>query len=83
MVAGKSFNGKFTAKIDFPIGYFMLPLLMLTLEVLEDSSLKVQLIDIMNLGPEILSFLTFNFYILQPITTFDFEFTTTNKFMFP
>ena len=32
-VAGKSFNGKFTAKIDFPIGYLMLPLLMLTLEV--------------------------------------------------
>ena len=25
-VARKSFNGKFTAKIDFPIGYFMLPL---------------------------------------------------------
>ena len=22
-VAGKSFNGKFTAKIDFPIGYFV------------------------------------------------------------
>ena len=32
-VAGKSYNGKFTAKIDFPIGYFMLLLLMLTLEV--------------------------------------------------
>ena len=32
-VAGKSFNGKFTAKIDFPIGHFMLPLLMLTLNV--------------------------------------------------
>ena len=32
-VARKRFNGKFTAKIDFPIGYFMLPLLMLTLEV--------------------------------------------------
>ena len=32
-VAGKSFNGKFTEKIDFPIMYFMLPLLMLTLEV--------------------------------------------------
>ena len=32
-VAGKSFNGKFTAKIDFPIGYVMLPLLMLTLEI--------------------------------------------------
>ena len=29
-VAGKSFNGKFTLKIDFPIGYFMLPLLILT-----------------------------------------------------
>ena len=25
-VARKSFNGKFTAKIDFPIGLFMLPL---------------------------------------------------------
>ena len=25
--------GKFTAKIDFPIGHFLLPLLMLTLEV--------------------------------------------------
>ena len=32
-VAGESFNGKFTAKNDFPRGYFMLPLLMLTLEV--------------------------------------------------
>ena len=32
-VAGKSFNGKLTAKIDFPIGYFMLPLLVLTLKV--------------------------------------------------
>ena len=32
-VARKSFNGKFTAKIEFPIGHFMLPLLMLTLEV--------------------------------------------------
>ena len=32
-VAGEIFNGKFTAGIDFPIGYFMLPLLMLTLEV--------------------------------------------------
>ena len=32
-VARKSFKGKFTAKIDFPIGHFMLPLLMLTLEV--------------------------------------------------
>ena len=33
MAAEKSSNGKFTAKIDFPIGYFMLPLLMLKLEV--------------------------------------------------
>ena len=32
-VAWKNFNGKFTAKIDFLIGYFMLPLLMLKLEV--------------------------------------------------
>ena len=32
-VAGKSSNGKFTAKIDFPVRYFMLPLLMLILEV--------------------------------------------------
>ena len=32
-IAGKSYNGKFTAKIDFPIGYFMLPLLMPTVEV--------------------------------------------------
>ena len=32
-VAGNSFNGKFTAKIDFSIGYFILPLLMLTMEV--------------------------------------------------
>ena len=31
--AGKSFNGKFTAKFDFPIGHFILPLLMLTSEV--------------------------------------------------
>ena len=29
-VAGKNFNSKFTAKIDFPIGYFIIPLLMLT-----------------------------------------------------
>ena len=34
-VAGKNFNGKFTAKINFPIGYFMLPLLMRTVEVLK------------------------------------------------
>ena len=33
-VARKSFNGKFTAEIDFPIGHFKLPLLMLVLEVL-------------------------------------------------
>ena len=33
-VALKSFNSKFTTKIDFPIGHFMLPLLMLTLEAL-------------------------------------------------
>ena len=26
-VARKSFNDKFTAKLDFPIGYFILPLL--------------------------------------------------------
>ena len=33
-VAQKNFNGKFTAKeLDFPIGHFMLPFLMLTLEV--------------------------------------------------
>ena len=32
-VVRKSFNGKFTAKNDFPIRHFMLPLLMLTLEV--------------------------------------------------
>ena len=32
-VVGKSFDGKFTAKSDYPIGYFRLPLLMLTLEV--------------------------------------------------
>ena len=32
-VAGKSFNDKFIAKIGFPIGYFMLPSLLLTLEV--------------------------------------------------
>ena len=32
-VAGKIFDGKFPTKIDFPIGYFMLPFLMLTLEV--------------------------------------------------
>ena len=29
-VAGKKFNGKFTEEMDFPIGYFLLPLLMLT-----------------------------------------------------
>ena len=32
-VAQKSFNVKFTAKIDFPIAHFMIPLLTLTLEV--------------------------------------------------
>ena len=32
-VARKSFNEKLTAKINFPIGHFKLPLLMLTLEV--------------------------------------------------
>ena len=32
-VTWKGFNGKFTVKIDFPIGYVMLPLLMLTSEV--------------------------------------------------
>ena len=42
MVAGKGFNDKFTARIDdFPIGYFMLPLQMLTLEVLSLSIQKV------------------------------------------
>ena len=38
-VARKSFNSKFTAKVDFPIGHFMLLLLMLTLEVLSLSIL--------------------------------------------
>ena len=32
-VARKIFNGKFTAKIDFPIGHFMLPLPTMALEV--------------------------------------------------
>ena len=32
VAAGKRFNGKVTAKFDFPIGYFILPLLMLILE---------------------------------------------------
>ena len=32
-IARKSFYGKFTAKIDFQTGHFMLPLLTLTLEV--------------------------------------------------
>ena len=36
-VARKSFNGKFAATIGFPIGHFMLPLLMLKLEVLSLS----------------------------------------------
>ena len=36
-VAGRSFNGKFTAKIDFSIGYSILSLPMLTLEVLSLS----------------------------------------------
>ena len=31
--AGKNFNGKLAQKIDFPIGYFMLLLLILTLKV--------------------------------------------------
>ena len=39
-VARKSFNGKFTAKIDFPIGHFMLPLLMLTPGGADIESLK-------------------------------------------
>ena len=30
--APNSFNGKFTAKIDFPIGHFILLLLMLTMK---------------------------------------------------
>ena len=34
-VARKSFVGKFTAKIDLLIGYFMIPLLMLILEILK------------------------------------------------
>ena len=34
-LAGKRLNCNFTAKIDFPIGYFMLPLLMLTFESLK------------------------------------------------
>ena len=33
IAAQRSFNNKFTAKIDFPLKHFMLPLLMLTLEV--------------------------------------------------
>ena len=41
-VVRKSFNGKFTAKIDFPIGHFMLTLLMLTLEV---KSLSIHYLD--------------------------------------
>ena len=41
MVAQKSFNGNFTAKIDFPIGHFMLPLLKLTLDMLEVRSLSI------------------------------------------
>ena len=32
-VAGDSFNEKFTAKIDIPLGYFTLLVLMLTLKV--------------------------------------------------
>ena len=32
-VERNSFNGKFTVKVDFPIGHFMLPLMTLTLEV--------------------------------------------------
>ena len=36
-VPGKRCKGKFTPKIDFLIGYFMLPLLILTLKVLSLS----------------------------------------------
>ena len=36
-IAGESLNTKFAAKIDFPIGHFMLPLPMLTLEVWSPS----------------------------------------------
>ena len=36
-VAGKSFNSKLTAKIDFLLGYFIVQLLMLTLEALSLS----------------------------------------------
>ena len=36
-VARKSFNGKFTAKIDFSVTDFILPILTLTLEVLGRS----------------------------------------------
>ena len=32
-IARESFKANFAAKIDFPIGYFRLPLLTLTLEV--------------------------------------------------
>ena len=32
-VARKIFSGKFTAKIYFPVGHFMLPLMTLTLEI--------------------------------------------------
>ena len=41
-VERKSFNGHFTAKIDFPIGHFMLLLLMQALEVLSPA---IQLFD--------------------------------------
>ena len=37
-VTRKSSNSKFTVKIDFPIGHFMLPLLML---ILEDQSFSI------------------------------------------
>ena len=45
-VAGKSLNGKFTPKIDFTIGYFMLPLLksLKSLHILFDKYLDHELV---------------------------------------
>ena len=40
MVARKRFKGKFTANNDFPIGYFRLPLLTLTVTDADIGSLK-------------------------------------------
>ena len=58
-VARKTFNGKVTAKNDFPIGHFLLPLLTLTLEV---KSLSIHYL---------ISILTTCWWILKKIVKYE------------